>query len=189
MSNNVENITYLNRPEEKKVVTKTRVIVLAVILAVLVVGCVAGFFIYKKYTAETYKIIRIVGSAESLNSKGKTKVLHKDDRFRIGDTLSTKDSSLATVAIDNYKFITLEENSKVRFDKENNELKLRLISGGLFYNIKQPLTAEEKMEVYIDNMSVNITDGNVGTAGRIINGTAVIGLIELDINLMICIRR
>jgi len=168
----VDGITYLQRPDGNRK-TKNRIILLSIILGVLIVGVVSGFFIYRYYASSTMHLTRAVGKVQLIKENGKSKVIKKTLRFSDGDALMTSSSSLASVSLDNYKIITVDENSLVTFYKDGKNYNTRVEMGGVFFNVKQPLAEDESLKVSTADVDLNIT-GTSGYFGVLPNGSVSI---------------
>ena len=80
-----------------------------------------------------------------------------------GYTLSTKAASYAYVSLDRSKVIKLDANSQVEVRKQGQKLELLVKAGQLFFNVRDPLSASESMNI---RTSTAVT-GVRGTSGYV----------------------
>ena len=90
-----------------------------------------------KISATTMRLLRIQGKV-NLESGGKKKDIIDNLKLNSGDVLSTETASLASIALDDTKMITLEESSEAEFNQDGKKLDLNLKKGSL-YSLLQPL--------------------------------------------------
>lgn len=148
-----------------KNLSKTEKIVMSSIAAVVVIAIVVGiiFFINSKYLATTMRLLRVEGTVNIEDSSGSVKPVIDNIRFQSGDALSTGDDGLASVGLDDTKIVTLENNSRAEFIKNNKQLELKLTQGALFFEVTEKLQDDELYEIKTSNMTIGIR----GTSGYV----------------------
>ena len=144
---------------------KKEKIVLASVVTFIVVAIVAVVLLLMRnnYLATTMRLLRVEGTVTIEDSTGTTKPVIDNIRFESGDALSTGSDGLASVGLDDTKIVTLENDSRVEFQKHNKQLELNLTQGGLFFEVTEKLTDDEKYEIKTSNMTVGIR----GTSGYV----------------------
>ena len=144
---------------------KGQKITVAVIAGVSVVAIIAGIalFLNSKYLATTMRLLRVEGTVNIEDSTGSTKPVIDNIRFQSGDALNTGSDGLASVGLDDTKIVTLENDSRAEFYKNNKQLELKLTKGALFFEVTEKLADDETYEIKTSNMSVGIR----GTSGYV----------------------
>ncbi len=111
----------------------------------------------------TMRLLRAIGEV-SLIDNGETKTIMEDMRLADGNVVTTGDKSLASIGLDDYKIVNLEENSSAEFHQDGKKLELTLIEGRLFFDIRKALDETESLDIKASNMIVGIR----GTSGYFI---------------------
>ncbi|MBO4390185.1 MAG: FecR domain-containing protein [Lachnospiraceae bacterium] len=134
------------------------------VAAVLFIAAVAIFLIFgkDKLSATSMRLLRIEGVV-TLQSGGKTKTIVDNLKLASGDVLSTEKDSLASIALDDSKAVTLQENSSAEFKKNGKKLELNLTAGSLFFEVSKKLEDDESFEIRTSTMLVGIR----GTSGYV----------------------
>ena len=127
---------------------------------IIVIVCVI-IFNRSSYLAKTMKLVRAEGTVKIEKEGGKLKPISKNARFESGEALFTGLDGLATVSLDDTKFVTLQPDSRVEFSKVNKQLGLKLTKGGLFFEVTEKLKDGEIFEIKTSTM----TAGVKGTSG------------------------
>ena len=145
--------------------TKKEKIVLASVVSFIVVAIVAVVLLLMRnnYLATTMRLLRVEGTVNIEDSNGTIKPVIDEMRFESGDALSTGSDGIASVGLDDTKIVTLENDSRVEFQKHGKQLELNLTAGGLFFEVTQKLADDEKYEIKTSNMTVGIR----GTSGYV----------------------
>ena len=127
---------------------------------IIVIVCVI-IFNRSSYLAKTMKLVRAEGTVKIEKEGGKLKPISKNARFESGEALFTGLDGLATVSLDDTKFVTLQPDSRVEFSKVNKQLGLKLTKGGMFFEVTEKLKDGEIFEIKTSTM----TAGVKGTSG------------------------
>lgn len=132
--------------------------------AVLIIGIIVLIiFLNSGITASTMRLLKIEGNVTLQDVNGNDKSLVDNMRFTSGDVLNTGAQSLASIALDDSKTVTLEENSRATFNQSRNMLQIDLQSGGLFFDVNKPLEDDETFDIVTSTMTVGIR----GTSGYV----------------------
>ena len=127
---------------------------------IIVIVCVI-IFNRSNYLAKTMKLVRAEGTVKIEKEGGKLKPISKNARFESGEALFTGLDGLATVSLDDTKFVTLQPDSRVEFSKVNKQLGLKLTKGGMFFEVTEKLKDGEIFEIKTSTMTAGIK----GTSG------------------------
>lgn len=112
--------------------------------------------------ATTMRLLKYNGEVSLINDD-KTKTVKEDLRLGSGDLLKTGDASLASVGLDDFKFVTLDEDSKASFEQKGKNLSLNLEEGSLFFNVTKSLDEDENFTIRTSTLVTGIR----GTSGLI----------------------
>lgn len=133
------------------------------LVAVLVTAVLLIHFLGKdRIAATTMRLLRIEGEV-TLESGGKKKKIVDNLRLASGDVLSTEKASLASIALDDSKAVTLQESSSAEFKQNGKKLELYLTAGSLFFEVSKKLKEDESFEIRTSTMMVGIR----GTSGYV----------------------
>ena len=132
--------------------------------SVVIIGAIVLIIVLSNgLTATTMRLLRVEGTVTLEDAAGAQREIVNSMRFDSGDAISTGAASLASIQLDDHKIVTLEENSRAEFTKARNMLELNLTSGGLFFDVNQPLEEDESFDIRTATMTVGIR----GTSGYI----------------------
>lgn len=140
---------------------------IAIICALIAVAAVIGvvFFINSgKLTASTMRMLRTEGVVKLFEDQ-KEKTISNNLRLNAGNVLNTRDASLAGIALDDTKIVTINELSNAQFDQKGKKLDINLTDGSLFFEVTKKLDADETFDIRTSTMVVGIrgTSGYVAT--------------------------
>lgn len=148
--------------DKSKMNPKTKIgIIAGIAVVVIAVAVVCIVFARNGYLATTMRLLRIEGTVNLEDSKGRTKPVVENLRFQSGDALNTGADGLATIGLDDAKIVTLDHNSRAEFKKKKNQLELNLTKGALFFNVTEKLKSDEKFDIKTSTMTAGIR----GTSG------------------------
>ena len=137
--------------------------------AVVIIGIIVLIiFLNSGLTATTMRLLRVEGTVTLQDASGAERTIVDNIRFSSGDALSTGSASLASIAFDDHKIVTLDENSRAEFTKNGNQMELNLTAGGVFFDVNQPLADDETFDIRTATMTVGIrgTSGYVSVDGE-----------------------
>ena len=114
---------------------------LSIACAVILIAAITVLIVFLSsgYYATTMRLLKIEGTVTLEDENGVEKSIVKNMRFSSGQALNTGASSLASIALDDDKIVTLQENSRAEFTKSRNMMELKLTAGGLFFEVNKPL--------------------------------------------------
>ena len=120
----------------------------------------AGMFPYTaladSYTSTTMRLLHYEGTVEIEDSSGKPRAVMENARFNSGEAMKTAASSTASVGLDDGRIVTLDEKSRVEFQKQDGTVEMNLTEGKIFLDVSKKLGADEKMDIKTSTMAVGI---------------------------------
>lgn len=147
----------------KKLSTKKKVIIISSAAVVIAAVIVAVILLNSGMRATSMRLLRMEGIVTLEDVNGNEKSLVDNMRFTSGDALRTGAASLASIALDDHKIVTLEENSRAQFIQNGGMLELNLTDGGVFFEVNKPLEEDESFDIRTSTMTVGIR----GTSGYV----------------------
>ena len=140
---------------------------IAIISAVVLVAAIIGVVVYiqgGKLTASTMRMLRTEGVVKLFENE-KEKTISDNLRLNAGNVLNTRDESLAGIALDDTKIVTINELSNAQFDQKGKKLDINLTAGSLFFEVTKKLDSDETFDIRTSTMVVGIrgTSGYVAT--------------------------
>lgn len=130
----------------------------------LIIGIIV-FCLYLNfgYYARTIKLVKTEGYVNLVDESGEIIYMRNNMRFPTGSTLSTGTDALATIAFDDSKLVTLQEDSEASFVKHGKKMELDLKAGGVFFDVNKPLKSDETFDIKTSTMVCGIR----GTSGYV----------------------
>ena len=126
-------------------------------LAVLVFAHSAGSNVSaESYSAYTMRLLRYEGNVEIQNEAGESRFVMENVRFESGEAMSTGEESLASVGLDEGRIVTVDEESKVKFDQNGDEMELSLSEGQMLLDVENHLDENERLDIQTSTMMVGI---------------------------------
>ncbi|MBR2824610.1 MAG: FecR domain-containing protein, partial [Clostridia bacterium] len=110
----------------------------------------------ESYDAETMRLLRYEGDVEILNAEGQSRFVLENVRFASGEVMRTGKESLASVSLDDSKIVTLDAETRVEFIEESNHLRLNLVEGRIFLDVREKLDENESLDIQTSTMTVGI---------------------------------
>ena len=157
MNTNSLSTKWKSLPVFKKILT------IAVPAVVVIAAVVVIIMLNSGIRATTMRLLRMEGIVTLEDINGNEKSIVDNMRFTSGDALSTGEASLASIALDDHKIVTLEENSRAQFIRDGGMLELNLTDGGVFFEVNKPLEEDETFDIRTSTMTVGIR----GTSGYV----------------------
>ena len=157
MNTNSLSTKWKSLPVFKKILT------VAVPAVVVIAAVVVIIMLNSGVRATTMRLLRMEGIVTLEDINGNEKSIVDNMRFSSGDALSTGEASLASIALDDHKIVTLEENSRAQFIRDGGMLELNLTDGGVFFEVNKPLEEDETFDIRTSTMTVGIR----GTSGYV----------------------
>ncbi|MDO5327123.1 MAG: FecR domain-containing protein [Clostridia bacterium] len=130
---------------------------LLVFLLILLLSASAGLEAFaESYTASTMRLLHYEGSVEIEDASGKPRFVMENVRFSSGEAMLTGENSTASVGLDDNKILTMDQDSRVEFFKQNNAMKLTLTKGAILLDVQKKLDENETLDIQTSTMSVGI---------------------------------
>ena len=141
-----------------------KLIIPIVAVAALAVIAIVAFVVIRgnNLSASTMRMLRTEGVVK-LFEQEKEKSITKNLRLNAGNVLNTEDASLAGIALDDTKIVTVDEKSSIKVDQKGKKLDVNLTSGSLYFEVTQKLSADETFDIRTSTMVVGIR----GTSGYV----------------------
>lgn len=133
----------------------------AVLLAAVLLCTACGSPVAK---ATTMYLVKTEGSVEVANEKGKALENAEPLKLYSGYRLDTSAESYAWINLDAVKLTKMDSESEIEIQKDGKNLEIQVKSGGLFFNVTEPLTEEETMTIRTSTTMIGIR----GTCGWVI---------------------
>lgn len=137
--------------------TFRRMTALLLAAALLLAGCGGG----TGTGAASMKLKRAEGTVGVLDAEGAALEPKENLGLYSGYRVDTETESYAWIDLDSVKLAKLDQNSEIALNKEEKSLTVEVLSGSLFFNVTEPLAADETMEIRTSSMLVGIR----GTCG------------------------
>ena len=145
---------------------------MCLLAVVLFVGCGS------KETAATMHLVQTRGTVGVQDEKEKEVSLVENLGLYNGYQVGTKAESYAWIDLDQVKLAKMDQESRIEIQKSEDEKELEIFveSGGMFFDVKEPLLEDESMDIHTSNMIAGIR----GTCGWIERYTdySRLGLLE-----------
>lgn len=114
-----------------------------------------------KETAATMHLVRTEGAVSVNDTDGASVALIENLGLYSGYGVATQAASYGWIDLDGAKLAKMDEDSEVEIVKSDKLLEIRVQSGGLFFNVTEPLADDETMNIRTSTMLVGIR----GTCG------------------------
>ena len=133
----------------------TSILLFFLVLILLVPACGS------KETAATMHLVRTEGAVSVNDTDGAPVALIENLGLYSGYGVATQGESYGWIDLDETKLAKMDEDSEVEIVKRDKLLELCVQSGGLFFNVTEPLAEDETMNIRTSTMLVGIR----GTCG------------------------
>lgn len=158
-------------------------IAIIAVIALLAVAAVVIFLINNgRLSASTMRMLRREGVVR-LFEFDKEKTITDNLRLNAGNVLNTETSSLAGIALDDTKIVTINELSRAQFDQKGKKLDINLTDGSLFFEVTKKLDSDETFDIRTSTMVVGIR----GTSGYVAadeNGNDVVVITDGQVDVV-----
>ncbi len=144
--------------------TTTRLAALALSLALLLTSCAGGA------SATTMHLRKTEGSVGVSDGEGKELTPKDNLGLYSGYQVETQAESYAWIDLDKVKLAKLDQDSEVEINKEGKKLEIDVKTGSLFFNVTEPLTDDETMNIATSTMLIGVR----GTCGWVTDNTAAL---------------
>lgn len=123
--------------------------------------------------AASMHLVRTEGTVQVDNEEGKKVKIAENLGLYSGYEVTTKGASYGWITLDDSKLAKMDEDTDVEIRKKSKQLELYVRSGGLFFNVTEPLAEDEAMTIRTSTMAVGI------------RGTC--GWVEVEDNSLMCV--
>ncbi len=113
--------------------------------------------------ATTIRFLRMQGTVSLLDSKDRDVSITENLRLNNGNKVLTATESFASLGLDDYKIVALDQSSKTVVIQEGMRVELNLESGALYFNVTKALAEDESFDIKTSTMIVGIR----GTCGYV----------------------
>ena len=144
--------------------TTTRPAALALSLALLLTSCAGGT------SATTMHLRKTEGTVGVSDGEGKELTPKDNLGLYSGYQVETQAESYAWIDLDKVKLAKLDQDSEVEINKEGKKLEIDVKTGSLFFNVTEPLTDDETMNIATSTMLIGVR----GTCGWVTDNTAAL---------------
>jgi len=104
----------------------------------------------------TIRLGETSGTVTVASGTGQAQTVRKDMRLYNGYTVSTGADSSAYISLDGTKAVKLDASSKAELRQSGTKLEVCLLAGNLFFNVTQPLRADESLNIRTSTMVTGI---------------------------------
>lgn len=111
--------------------------------------------------ATTMKLAKMLGAVGISDGEGQNVEPAEDLGLYSGYRVDTGMESYAWIDLDSVKLTKLDAESEIQITQKGKALEINVLSGNLFFNITEPLKADETLEIRTSSMLVGIR----GTCG------------------------
>ncbi len=162
---------------------KKKLIPIIAVAAVAVIAVVAFVIIRgNNLSASTMRMLRTEGVVKLFEADHE-KSITKNLRLNAGNVLNTENSSLAGIALDDTKILTIDELSSIKVDQKGKKLDVNLTAGSLYFEVTKKLDSDETFDIRTSTMVVGIR----GTSGYIAvdkNGEDVVMITDGEVEVI-----
>ena len=127
-----------------------------ILIAVLLTALVFDTALAESYTGQTMRLMHYEGEVEITDAGGKPRFVMENVRFSSGESMHTFENSLASVSLDASKIVTLDQQSRVEFLKQGNQMVLNLKDGSLLLDVEKKLDENESLDIQTSTMVIGI---------------------------------
>lgn len=113
--------------------------------------------------AATMRLMKTEGTVDIDDDEGKSVPPVEKLKLYSGYNMGTQKASYAWINLDDVKLTKMDEKSEIEIQKADKKLEILVNRGNLYFNITEPLTEDENMEINTSTMVVGIR----GTCGWI----------------------
>ena len=107
-------------------------------------------------TGTTLRLEEINGTVTVKDAAGNDKTARTGTRLYSGYTITTGASSSAYISLDETKAVKLDSSGKVEIKKSGKKLEVSLTTGQLYFNVTEPLKADESLNIRTSTMVTGI---------------------------------
>ena len=108
------------------------------------------------YTSSAMRLLHYEGTVEIEDASGNPRAVMENARLNSGESMKTAAASSASVGLDDGRIVTMDEKSRVEFEKQDGAVSMNLTEGRIFLDVSEKLGAEETMDIKTSTMVVGI---------------------------------
>jgi hypothetical protein len=133
-------------------------------IAVVVIGIIiAAVMVVRSGIFDTSMKLRLVeGTVNIEDTKGNITPAGTNKQFESGDIISTSYDGYASVTLDGTKNVSIDGYTRAEFYKKGKTIGVKLIKGGLFFEVSQHLNDDELFQLQSNNVTITLTKGSSG---------------------------
>lgn len=133
-------------------------------------------------TASTLRLESVEGTAKMKDASGREVKTSKGTRMYSGYGLETQQKSYAYVSLDSSKAIKLDASTSTEVSQSGKKLELKVVSGRMFFNVTEPLKADEELNIRTSTMVTGVR-GTCGWVGVVDRYTTQVSLLEGELTI------
>ena len=123
---------------------------------VLLAGMFPHTALADSYTSSAMRLLHYEGTVEIEDASGNPRAVMENARLNSGESMKTAAASSASVGLDDGRIVTMDEKSRVEFEKQDGAVSMNLTEGRIFLDVSEKLGAEETMDIKTSTMVVGI---------------------------------
>ena len=148
---------------------------------VLLAGLFPQMALADSYTSTTMRLLRFEGTVEIEDASGKPRAVMENARFSSGESMKTAAASTASVGLDEGRIVTLDEKSRVEFQKQDGAVSMNLTEGKIFLDVSEKLGANETMDITTATMAIGIRGTIVYVSSEPVTDETAAGMESVDL--------
>lgn len=137
---------------------KVKVLTLVVIISILI----SNISLAENAEGKTIRLEKYTGNVSVMTGAGNTLKTINKMRLFDGYTIMTSKDATAYLSIDNAKSLKLDQNTKISIVKKDKVNEIQVISGSVFFSVKEKLKDDETLDIVTPTMAIGIR-GTTGT--------------------------
>ena len=157
------------------------IIITCMISLVLLAGLFPQIALADSYTSTTMRLLHYEGTVEIEDASGKPRAVMENARFSSGESMKTAAASTASVGLDEGRIVTLDEKSRVEFQKQNGAVSMNLTEGKIFLDVSEKLGANETMDITTATMAIGIRGTIVYVSSEPVTDATSAGMESVDL--------
>ena len=143
-----------------------------------------GAALAESYTATTMRLLHYEGDVQIEDASGNPRFIMENARFDSGEAMTTGADGIASVGLDDSAIVTLDNNTRVAFEKNANAMKLTVNEGQLLLDVQEKLDENETLDIQTSTMVVGIrgtivfVEDHPGKADKGTRASTTLGVLE-----------
>ena len=157
------------------------IMITCMISLVLLAGLFPQIALADSYTSTTMRLLHYEGTVEIEDASGKPRAVMENARFSSGESMKTAAASSASVGLDEGRIVTLDEKSRVEFQKQDGAVSMNLTEGKIFLDVSEKLGAGETMDITTATMAIGIRGTIVYVSSEPVTDETAAGMESVDL--------